>query len=283
MNLDRHLLGRLSIALCVAVVLACSWLRPLDERANAKVSDGLQKALVTYGTARALHGGVSVLQGTQVNAEPAGVGLTFSPGQILAPAAEMLKQFSDVMLFVCVAFGIQRLLIGIASHWFVSAALTITALAWAWQLVGERRPQAWLTNAFIVLLLIQFSVPVTILGSDHLFQRFLNEGYQEAQRAISPIASRAATPSQPIPADAEKPGMLDRLKDWAHQKSTSTVAEYESLKKTVEQTTAHIIRLLAVFLLQTVILPLTLLWALYACTRAALRLPGGRSSVETKS
>src|SRR4051812_4241428 len=102
MRVKRQFLGRILAATCVAVVVVCSWLHPLDGRATEKVDAGLEKAMVTYGTARLLHGSISVLQGTQVNAEPGGIGATFSPGQVLAPAAEMLKQFSDVMLVVCV-------------------------------------------------------------------------------------------------------------------------------------------------------------------------------------
>jgi len=271
---DRAVVGRLVVALCVAAVVACSWLRPLDERAKERVSAGLQKALVTYGTARLLYGGISVLQGTQINAEPAGIGATFTPGQVLAPAAEMLKQFSDVMLLVCVAFGIQEFLIGIASSSLVSTALTAAALAWAWHLFRER-PHAGLTKIFVILLVIQFAVPVAVLGSDQIFQRFLSERYQEAQKAVNPITHDTAKATPPLSSGLEKPGILDRLTDWFNKKSTNAVAQYQSLNETVEHATKHIIQLLAVFVLQTIILPLLLLWALYGITRAVLRLPQG--------
>jgi hypothetical protein len=96
-------LTRIGVLLLVVGVLACAWLQPLDGPAQQQVDDGLQRALVTYGSARVLHALVSVVQGTEISASPAGVGATFTPGQALAPAAEMLKQFSDLMLFVCVA------------------------------------------------------------------------------------------------------------------------------------------------------------------------------------
>ncbi len=43
----------------------------------------------------------------------------------------------------------------------------------------------------------------------------------------------------------------------------------------MEAGTKHIVALLAVFVLQTIILPLLLLWALYAITKVLLRWPGG--------
>ena len=90
--------NRIGIALCVAVIVTISWFTPMDVLSTGQTDAGLKRALVTYGTARLLHGAVSALQGTQIDAAPAGIGLTFSPGQILAPVAEMLKQFADLEL-----------------------------------------------------------------------------------------------------------------------------------------------------------------------------------------
>ena len=272
MSTNRQLPGRLFAVLLAAAVVACAWLRPMDTEAIEKVNDGLQKALITYGTARLLHGSVSVLQGTQVNAEPGGIGATFTPGQVLAPAAEMLKQFSDVMLAVCIAFGIQKLLISVGSHWTVSAALTASALAWL--LTVFRRPgqSAWSAKLFIILLMAQFAVPVIALVSDQIFRHVLDPGYQAAQQAINPVARGTETAAQ-LQSSGDKPGMVDRIKDWIRDKAAVPVAEYQSLKTRVEQATEHIVRLLAVFVLQTIILPLLLLWALYVIARALLRWP----------
>jgi hypothetical protein len=274
MSVKRQVLGQILAATCVAVVVVCSWLHPLDGRATEKVDAGLQKAMVTYGTARLLHGSISVLQGTQVNAEPGGIGATFSPGQVLAPAAEMLKQFSDVMLVVCVAFGIQKLLIAIAAHWTVSIALTLSAFAWLGAVSRQRRPPVCLTKAFVVLLMVQFAVPITVLGSDQIFLRVLDPSYQTAQQAIDPVARGTESAAQPLPPANDKRPMIERVKDWLHKQTAAPVAEYQSLKTRVEQATEHIVRLLALFVLQTIILPLLLLWALYGSTRALLRWPG---------
>lgn len=45
-------------------------------------------------------------QGTEVAVEPAGVGVIFTPGQILDPVNDLLEQFSNLMLAASVAFGI---------------------------------------------------------------------------------------------------------------------------------------------------------------------------------
>ena len=118
-----------SIALAL-VLLVCSWIAPMDAPAMTQVDAGLKRALVSFASARALNGLLSVLQAAQVDIKPAGIGVTLSPGQLLAPVNELVKHFADLMLLACVAFGIQKVLISISGYWVVSGALTVVALAW---------------------------------------------------------------------------------------------------------------------------------------------------------
>src|SRR5579862_3120530 len=118
---------RLVAVVCLVVVVLGAWLAPIDQDATRSADAGLKRALVTYASVRVMHGIISALQGTQVDAAPAGIGVVLAPGQLLAPASEMLRQVADWMLLVCVSFGVQKLLIAIGGHVAVSALLTVTA------------------------------------------------------------------------------------------------------------------------------------------------------------
>ena len=267
------------------LILVCSWLPPMDDPATQQVDAGLKRALITYGTARVLYGAVSVIQGTEIAATPAGIGTTFTPGQILAPAAELLKTFSDLMLFVCVSFGIQKLLIAIGGFWFISLALTLTTIGWAALYIKDKALPEWLTKTLIVLLLVRFAVPLTVLGTNQIFEAFLHKEYQASQAALKSLASdtepTSTTESVDAPAasDAtesagnESPGFLDRAKAWLKKKSAAAAARFEGLKSKVERSVTHMVTLMAVFVLQTIVLPLLLLLGLYNFARVVLGLP----------
>lgn len=248
----------------------------MDGPAIQRVDAGLKRALITYGTARVVHGFVSVAQGTQIDIAPAGMGTTLTPGQILAPAAEMLKQFSDLMLLVCVSFAIQKLMITVGGFSAISLALTVIAIGWTLQFMRHRLPPAWLTKMFIVLLFVRFAIPLTVLGSDALFQTFMANEYNVSQEMISSMASETDTQTLPMSKSIAKPGLLGKLKSWIGQKTTEAVDHYHDLKSVLEHGAENVVKLMAIFVLQTMVIPILMLWGLYGLAKVALQLPLSR-------
>lgn len=271
-------LTRIGVVALVVALLSAAWLQPLDAPAQRQVDAGLQRALVTYGSARVLHALVSVVQGTEISASPAGVGATFTPGQALAPAAEMLKQFSDLMLFVCVAFGVQKLLIAIGVFWLSSLALTVVLVGWVALYLRQTGVPTWLKKLALVLLLVRFAVPLSLMGSALVFEQVLHAPYLESQAALGGLATNASKQSAVVakPAPTEVPGMVDSVKKWFGDKASVATEKLDGLRQAVADAAEHLVRLMAVFLLQTIVLPLLLVIGLWAAVRTVFR---GRPSL----
>ena len=75
--------------------------------------------------------------------------------------------------------------------------------------------------------------------------------------------------------------MLEKMKDWFSQ-NKDVKMRFEDLKKAAEQATEHIVKLMVIFLLQTLVIPLLLLWSLYGVLRGAFELPAHASHVTVK-
>ena len=71
---------------------------PLDRLGLSQTQAGFTRALVTYGLVRAMNGVISVAQGTELALEPAGIGVTFTPGEILDPINDLVERFALVLL-----------------------------------------------------------------------------------------------------------------------------------------------------------------------------------------
>jgi len=278
--IDLPLARRLALALIVAALVACAWLAPLESPANRYVDSGLKRALVSFATARALNAVISVAQGTEVAVQPAGVGVVFTPGQALDPVNDLIEQFANLMLTASVAFGAQKVLLAIGAHWLVSALLTLTALGWAALYLFRNAAPDWLSRLLVVSLMIRFALPVVVIGSDFLFEKFMAADYQASQQGIETV-SLQLDQLDPPPASAE-PALLERFKSWAAQ-PTDLKTRYARLKQAAEQATERIVKLMVVFLLQTLVFPVALLWLLWGVARrffefspAPPRLPGRR-------
>ncbi|MGE0875384.1 MAG: hypothetical protein AB7O31_12010 [Burkholderiales bacterium] len=266
----RHLL----IFVGLALALVAAWMGPLDQAATKHVEAGLKRALVSFASARALNAVISVVQGTEVSVQLAGFGPTFTPGQALDPINDLVEQFSTLMLFASVSFGVQLLLIKFGAYWAVSLALTLAALLWAWSTWRGPQERLWPTRLLVGLLLVRFAVPLVAVTSESGFQLLLADRYKADQERIELSASRVASLSTPAVPPQPGEGLAERFKRWL---STGTDAVKElsgrvdDLKKLATDMVEHIVMLIAVFSVQTLVLPLALLWAMLAAARALVR------------
>lgn len=269
---------RVILALSVVTMVLCSWFSPLDSTAIRQVDAGLKRALVSFATARALNAVISVVQGTEVSVQPLGFGVNFTPGQLLDPVNDLVEQFSNLMLAASVAFGVQKVLIAIGAYWLISLVLTTAALGWAWLYFRQRQPPAWLSRMLVILLMLRFAVPMVTIGTDLLFQKFLAADYETSQQVIDTASGQVAKLNPPIPITSENQGMLEKMKGWWSE-NVDVKTRFENLKQAAEQAIEHVIKLIVIFLLQTLVIPLLLFWALYGVARGAFEWPRQMSNV----
>lgn len=241
-------LRRTLLLALLAIAVACAWLKPLDDLAGAQAQAGFKRAVASFATARALNAVISVVQGTELSVQPLGVGVTLTPGQMLDPLNDLVERFSDLMLMASVAFGVQLLLLEMGVHWGMSLALTLVALAWAWPYTKRKQSPALLTRVLVALLLVRFIVPAAGMASDVVYRGFMQEQYAAGQQGIEQA-------SQALGALAPADGAADK-KWWQLDRHIKQLGE------TIDQTVEHAIRLIVVFLLQTLILPLAVFWIL---------------------
>ena len=262
----------LLLALCA--LLAAVWWVPPDAQATRQVEAGLKRALASFAAARALDAVISVAQGTQVALEPGGVGVVLAPGQALDPINDLVEQFSTLMLLASVSFGVQRVLIAIGGHAVVSALVTACALGWAALRWRGRVPPFGLTRLLLVLLLVRFCVPLVVLGSDLAFRVFMAEDYAAAQQSIDGSARRidqAGAVSTDRPPAGEN--RIEQLKRWWSDAvdKPDVGKRLDELRQLAAGAVDHIVRLIVIFLLQTLVVPIGLLWTLLGSWRLLYR------------
>lgn len=257
----------LSVMLLLTAVLS---LTPfMDQRASADYDELFQRAFVTFALARTINGVISVVQGTEVALQPAGVGVTLTPGQILDPVNDLIERFSWIMMGATISLGVQNVLLDISSWWLVQILFALLA---AWMMIRIWYPgqdpqwqRTLLKRVFFLMLFIRFAVPMMLIANDMLYQQFLEQRYQQSTEVITVAGRELEQIKEEATAeesrDAEQ-SMLDSItRAWSNTvDSIDLSGRLERMQAQAADVIEHLIQLSVVFVLQTALLPVAFLW-----------------------
>ena len=265
--LKKRLLWTAVIGLAVAAALTGH----IDRASEEQAENALKNALVTFAVARTLNGVISAAQGTEVALEPGGVGVVLSVGEILDPINDLIERFSSVMLVAASSLGLQILLLNITSWWGVSGFLIAAGagflvVIWAPRSTAARYAAPAL-RILLVLLFVRFAVPVLIVGTTLISDAFLAPRQAEATAILRDTTEDIERISDETP--AVTPGeqsFMDRLGEMIDEslRSMRVGERMKELKDSASNAAEHIVDLIAIFVLQTILLPLLFLWLFVA-------------------
>jgi len=244
----------------------------VDRQAEKCIDDSIKRALITFAAARGLNALISVIQGSGVSLEPAGVGISISVGEALDPLNDLVERFSWVMLASLMALGIQKFFIQIGPWLSLKFMFSITLLFFlaALWLKGNYRDRfaTIAKKALIVAFVLRFAVPLATYVNTLVYDAILDEHYQSASSQLS-NESRAIKDSvledtiDKLPPEQEEDGF------WAQAKSILNGAanavkmkeKIAALKQKAGKMAKDFILLSVIFILNTVLLPIAVLWA----------------------
>jgi hypothetical protein len=254
----------------VSVTILLSTLTPVDRLAETEYKALFQRALITFALARTLNGVISAVQGTELALQPAGVGVTLTPGEVLDPINDLVERFSWIMLGATLSLGIQQVLLDIGQWWGVKLILGLLGLFWLWlrlRQTGGRRSgsEQLLFRLFILVAFVRFAVPVAMIANEGMYRLFLESRYLESTQIIetagSEIQQAGSTDADAAIEEAEE-GVLDSL-GRMFEKTGKMLNVREKMAYIAERASdliEHLIQLSVVFILQAGILPIAFLW-----------------------
>lgn len=266
---QKKRLVQVSVTLLLLAVTAINFSATLDKQAEAPIGEAFERALITYGVVRGINAVVSVVQGTEVAIEPAGVGVILTPGEMFDPVNDLIERFSLVVLIASTSLGAQKILVGIGSTLVVQIAIAVAA---AIQLAALWKP-AWLASPWgtvlrrvtLLLLMLRFLIPSAVLLNDVVYEHYLDQQYSESysqlEQAKQEVEALQDAESNPLP-EATEGGILDqigRLYDRTAQR-INVDARLQEYEQRLASASEQIIDLIVVFVLQTLIFPILFLW-----------------------
>lgn len=288
--------GRLLLAgLLVLFGLLAATLGNFSSLAAGQLDEAAERALQAFAVARGINAVISVIQDVEIGFT-FGLAATLSPGEILDPVNDLIERFSLVMLVASALLWTLRLTAGL---------LLDPLLAWsalAFYLVGMaltscRRP--WLRAAgalgiraallTLVLAAYAFLVPLAI----NLVHgtAFVNAEYEASAGAIGGARAQLETMNLEMetevvaqPGDPECEGVSGCLESLGESVSalSQRLGDYSALGRRyqgyIDEATAladrisrQVVVQIAVFVLETLVIPLAGLWLAGLAIRGLVR------------
>jgi len=274
MATETQMKAMYTVVIAALVVVA---LAPQPGRRSVEYLDKwTAQSVITFGTAKTINAALSVVEDSELQLG----GLTVAAGEVVRPLNDMIDRVASVALASAVSLGIQRLLVQIGGWSGFQAFLLISAVVWLialWARPFKLGLQPLASRLLLIALVIRLLVPVAILGTGYLGDQFTAGTLAEAQQELEPLRTEATTVNVAKAASAASgdASWFEKISDLPSQignavkqlrSSVSVLIESLATKADVYSEVA--IKLIVVFIVQTMLMPLLLLWGLIKLARS---------------
>ncbi|BBG66438.1 hypothetical protein NNO_1735 [Hydrogenimonas sp.] len=258
----------------------------LYERSDGYFRETFLKTAATYAAIRGINAAVSVLKESQINVEPAGIGITLAAGQILDPLDDLTERISSLLVYSMLALGAQEVLLNAAGAYGFAAA----ALLLLFSLVGlsesemlKRAGNAFFKGGVIAAALL-FLMPSNLLLNNLFYENYLHPQIAQKQLRLAEYIAPAAETTEEPAVEVQKSGWINRVfefMDMSHytQRLKKSYEKYEKefdeLKKNLSDIISLLLELGYLYLgsafFQLLLLPFVTVFILYRLYRTPLR------------
>jgi len=179
---------KIIISFFITLLLIVSFVGVIDKNSSTELDKAFTRSFTVFAIARGLNGVISVVQGTEIYATPAGVGVNFAVGQIVDPMNDMVERFSFVMLMSTVSLGVQEIILELSDTNILKFLLLFFGLLSILLLFVEKLRQKnvfdFVLKAFFVLAFLRFLVPILVISNEIVYENMLGPKYEQARSAL---------------------------------------------------------------------------------------------------
>jgi len=267
------------VSILLITLVFISSINVVDDISTKQLDTAFKRSVTVFAIARGLNGIISVVQGTEVYATPAGVGVNFAVGQVLDPLNDMVERFSWVMLMSSVSLGVQEVMLHLGKTDLIQALLAFTALGiigmlWFRQL-WHKTSFNLIFKGFIIVVFLRFAVPLIVLLNSALFNYALEPKYESAKIALEITQIQSEALVQKVQEKKRE------NRSWMASLNVSKQLDefrlelkilWKSLHEKFSQAIDYMLSLITIFIIESILFPLLALWVFMQLFREFLRM-----------
>jgi hypothetical protein len=149
-----------------------------DTNTDSYFHEAITKAGVAYATCRAINASVSIIKDSDLQLEPAGLGVSLAIGQVLDPIDDMTERLSDVLVTAITSLGIQKLsyeiCVALAPQIF-SIILLLFSIVTMFENKQMQSLKKSIKRILILTAILRFCLPLSSIANDFLYKNYFAE------------------------------------------------------------------------------------------------------------
>ena len=252
----------------------------LDDCADTYFKDAISKAGVSYAVCRVINGSISVLKETELQLEPAGIGLSVAVGQALDPIDDMIERSSSVLVTAITSLGVQKLVYEISISILPPILGIFMIILSILILFKDEKLKALQRRIFYVILLLlitRLCLPVSSLANGYLNNKFFEPEIEKSRKNLAVgTAELDKFIEFSLPEIDGFKGTIENGTSFVKSKSGEFKDAFGSLTSNagaIVENLLHITFLyIGLFVIQVLILPLLVFWFMAKAASSLLNL-----------
>jgi len=274
---NRQLLKGLSLFVLGIFLLfsRISTLPVLDPLTHDYFTRSIEKAGIAYATCRVVNASVSVVKESNLQLEPAGVGMSLAVGEVLGPIYDMVEKLSDILVLAIVSLGVQQLLYEVGVHLtpgILGVLLIISSIMMLSRNETFKRFNTLLLQLSFLVLILRLTMPLSSVASNFIYHQYFESPIATARENLELNTIKTDTMQKVSLPKVE--GIFSTFRTTTAFISEKTDAFKEIFVNTVKNAgniIENLLRLsflyMGVFLIQVIFLPILSFWIILKSIR----------------
>jgi hypothetical protein len=270
MYMNQTTVKKIALTLVLLLLIIAGLNTQINEQILQLHDETTKRAVISFGIAKGINAVISLIQGTELSLTPAGLGMTFSVGEFLDPLNDMVERFSWIMLLSSASLVIQKFIMSFSALAWIKSVLVATAAFGVIALWIGKLQKAVIFSITARLLLIMVVLRFGVFGIVYMetlsFDTLMAPQYSVATQQLQQTEHKLKTIEQnEQPKFNTKPdGIFDF--NYVEEKYDQVIrafnvrSQLEAISGQIEEAYNQMINLIAIFVFQTILLPLLFSW-----------------------
>ncbi len=242
----------------------------VDSFTEKYFNEAITKAGVSYATVRVINASVSILKGSDLELEPAGIGLSIAVGEVLDPIDDMTERVSDILVTSLASLGVTKIVYEIFKSGFnyvVGIVFIALGILYMFQNKNLQNIKNFFLKSLAVLVVLRFALVFVSFVNYELNEIYFYPKIETVKQNLTFYISDDKIARFDSIDDAD--GLVDTIKENFKKLKTKTIELKDVFDKMLDNSSKIIANLLeltylyiALFLIQVIILPLSVFYIL---------------------